>query len=134
MTIALGGDTVLRHRVAPSHSDNMIMVLFPRYRALQCTDVCENHSMPYNDFLDFYYPGWIETLDWVARQDVDLIDVGHYTPATKADQPALRACLVDLHQQVLDLVRAGRSWDERRWRRAPRARSAARCAPGAAHR
>jgi glyoxylase-like metal-dependent hydrolase (beta-lactamase superfamily II) len=112
MTITLGGETVLLHRVAPSHSDSMTMVLFPKYKALQCTDVCESKSMPYNDFLDFYYPGWIETLDWVVRQDVDVIDVGHYTPATKADEVALRAYMVDLHQQVLDLVRDGQSWDQ----------------------
>ncbi|HTK12231.1 MAG TPA: MBL fold metallo-hydrolase [Xanthobacteraceae bacterium] len=112
MTITLGGETVLLHRVAPSHSDSMIMVLFPGYKTLQCTDVCESKSMPYNDFLDFYYNGWIETLDWVAQQDVDVIDVGHYTPATKADEAALRAYMVDLHQQVLDLVRSGQSWDE----------------------
>ena len=112
MTITLGGETVLLHRVAPSHSDSMIMVLFPKYKALQCTDVCESKSIPYNDFLDFYYPGWIETLDWVAAQDVDFIDVGHYSPATKADQAALRTYMVDLHQQVLDLVRSGQSWDQ----------------------
>lgn len=112
MKITLGGETVLLHRVAPSHSDSMTMVLFPKYKALQCTDVCESKTMPYNDFLDFYYDGWIETLDWVAKQDVDIIDVGHYTPATKADQAALRTYMVDLHQQVLDLVRAGQSWDQ----------------------
>jgi glyoxylase-like metal-dependent hydrolase (beta-lactamase superfamily II) len=112
MRITLGGETVMLHRVAASHSDSMIMVLFPKYRALQCTDVCESKSMPYNDFLDFYYPGWIETLDWVAKQDVEVIDVGHYTSATKADQAALRTYMVDLHQQVLDMVRAGQSWDQ----------------------
>ena len=89
MTISLGGETVLLHRVTSSHSDSMIMVLFPGYKALQCTDVCESKSMPYNDLLDFYYDGWIETLDWVAQQDVDVIDVGHYAPATKADEAAL---------------------------------------------
>ena len=112
MTITLGGETVLLHRVAPSHSDSMIMVLFPAYKALQCTDVCESKSMPYNDFLGFYHPGWIETLDWVIKQDVEFIDVGHYTPATRDDQAALRAYMIDLHQQVLDLVRAGQSWDQ----------------------
>jgi glyoxylase-like metal-dependent hydrolase (beta-lactamase superfamily II) len=112
MTITLGGENVLLHRVAPSHSDSMIMVLFPGYKALQCTDACESKSMPYNDFLDFYYDGWIETLDWVAQQDVDVIDVGHYNPATKADEAALRAYLVDLHQQVLALVRSGQLWDQ----------------------
>jgi glyoxylase-like metal-dependent hydrolase (beta-lactamase superfamily II) len=112
MTITLGGEKVLLHRVAPSHSDSMIMILFPEYKALQCTDVCEGKSMPYNDFLDFYYDGWIETLDWVLQQDVDIIDIGHYSPATKADIAAERAYMVDLHQQVLDLVRAGQSWDQ----------------------
>jgi glyoxylase-like metal-dependent hydrolase (beta-lactamase superfamily II) len=112
MMITLGGETVRLHRVDPSHSNSMTMVLFPEYRAVQCTDVCESGSMPYNDFLDFYYDGWVETLDWVLQQDVDIIDVGHYSPATKADIAAERAYMVDLHQQVLDLVRAGQSWDE----------------------
>jgi glyoxylase-like metal-dependent hydrolase (beta-lactamase superfamily II) len=112
MTITLGGETVRLHHVAPSHSNSMILVLFPDYKALQCTDVCESRSMPYNDFLDFYYDGWIETLDWVLQQDVELIDVGHYSPATKAEIAAERDYMIDLHQQVLDLVRAGQSWDE----------------------
>lgn len=112
MEINLGGEKVLLHRVAPSHSDSMTMVLFPRQKALQCTDVCESKSMPYNDFLDFYYPGWIETLDWVIKQDVDIIDVGHYTPATRQDQINLRNYMVDLHQQVLNLVRQGQTWDQ----------------------
>lgn len=111
MTITLGGETVELHRIAPSHSDSMTMVLFPRHHVLQCTDVCESKSMPYNDFLDFYYPGWIETLDWVLAQDVDIIDIGHYSPGTKQDIAAERAYMVDLHQQVLDLTRQGMSWD-----------------------
>lgn len=112
MTITLGGETVRLHHIAPSHSNSMTMVLFPKQRALQCTDVCESKTMPYMDFLDFYYDGWIETLDWVLKQDVDVIDVGHYTPATKDDQRALRAYLIDLHGQVLDLVRKGETWDQ----------------------
>jgi glyoxylase-like metal-dependent hydrolase (beta-lactamase superfamily II) len=112
MTITLGGETVRLVRVAPSHSDSMTMVLFPGQKALQCTDVCESRSMPYNDFLDFYYDGWIETLDWVLQQDVEIIDVGHYTPTTKTDIAAERTYMIDLHQRVLDLVRAGQSWDQ----------------------
>lgn len=112
MSIHLGGETVLLHRVSPSHSDSMTMVLFPRQKALQCTDVCQSKTMPYNDFLDFYYTGWMKTLDWVIAQDVDVIDVGHYTPATRDDQIALRNYMADLHQQVLDLERQGMSWDQ----------------------
>jgi glyoxylase-like metal-dependent hydrolase (beta-lactamase superfamily II) len=76
MTITLGGETVRLHYVAPSHSNSMIMILFPDYKVLQCTDVCESRSMPYNDFLDFYYPGWIETQDCVLQQDVGARSVG----------------------------------------------------------
>ena len=94
MTITLGGETVQLHRVAPSHSDSMIMVLFPKYRALQCTDVYEAKSIPYNDFLDFYYPGWIETLDWVLKQNVDVIDIGHYSPGTNEIAIAARSLFV----------------------------------------
>lgn len=68
--------------------------------------------MPYNDLLDFYYTGWIETLDWVLQQDVDVIDIGHYSPGTTTDIGAKRAYMIDLYQQVLDLVRAGQSWDQ----------------------
>ncbi len=50
MTITMGGETMKLHRVAPSHSNSMVMVYFPGYSALQCTDVCESRSMPYNDF------------------------------------------------------------------------------------
>lgn len=103
---------MLLHRVAPSHSESMIMVLFPNYRALQCTDVCEAKSMSYNDFLDFYYPGWIETMDWVTQQHVDFIDLGHYSPGTKADIIAEREYMIDLHQQGLTLVPDGQSWDQ----------------------
>ena len=46
--------------------------------------------------------GGIETLDWVIAQDVEVIDVGHYTPATIGNARALRAYMIDLHQQVLD--------------------------------
>jgi glyoxylase-like metal-dependent hydrolase (beta-lactamase superfamily II) len=112
MTITLGGETIKLHRVAPSHSNSMVMVYFTGYKALQCTDVCESKAMPYNDFLDFYYDGWIETLDWVIKQDIDVVDVGHYSPATKSDIIAERMYIVDLHEQVLKLVRAGQSWDE----------------------
>ena len=112
MKITLGGEDVLLHRVSSSHSNSMTMVLFPKYKALQCSDVCQNMTLPYNDFLDFYYDGWIETLDWVATQDVDVIDVGHYELSTRQEQAALRVYLTDLNRQILDLVRQGQSWDQ----------------------
>ncbi len=112
--IELGGEKVLlHHEPAGSHSNSMVQVVFPKQRAMQCTDVCQAKTFPYMDFLDFYYDGWIKTLDWVAAQEVDVIDIGHYNdPATKADIAALRAYMVDLHDQVLALSREGKNWDQ----------------------
>src|SRR5436190_2242317 len=81
LTIKLGGETVIVNHIAASHSNNMSVIIFPDYKAMQLTDIGESNTMPYNDFLDFYYDGWIETLDWALKQDVSYIDVGHYTPA-----------------------------------------------------
>lgn len=115
--IELGGQKVLlHHEPAGSHSNSMVQVVFPAQRAMQCTDVCQAKTFPYMDFLDFYYDGWIRTLDWVAQQDVDVIDIGHYEPGTKEDQAALRSYMVDLHDQVLDLSRQGMVWDQL-WRK-----------------
>jgi glyoxylase-like metal-dependent hydrolase (beta-lactamase superfamily II) len=97
LTIELGGETVKLHHIAASHSNSMVLVHFPRQKALQCSDVCQSKTLPYMDFLDFYYDGWIQTLDWVLVQDVEFIDVGHYSPATKEDQRALRDYMIDLH-------------------------------------
>lgn len=112
LTITLDGETVIINHIAPSHSNSMSTVLFPKYKAMQLTDVGESKTMPYNDFLDFYYDGWMETLDWALNQDVDYIDVGHYTPATLDDIRKEREYMTDLHQQVLNLVREGQSWDQ----------------------
>jgi len=37
----------------------------------------------------------------VLEQDVNVVDVGHYSPTTKEGIAAERAYMVDLHQQVL---------------------------------
>lgn len=112
LTIVLGGETVILNHIAPSHSNSMTVVTFPDYKAMQLTDIGQSNTMPYNDFLDFYYDGWIKTLDWVLEQDVTHIDVGHYTPATLENIKEFREYMISLHDQVLALVRQGQSWDQ----------------------
>lgn len=112
LTITLGGETVILNHIAPSHSNSMTVVTFLDYKAMQLTDIGESNTMPYNDFLDFYYDGWIKTLDWALKQDVNYIDIGHYTPATLENIKDLREYMISLHDQVLTLVREGQSWDQ----------------------
>lgn len=112
LTIKLAGETVVLNHIAESHSNSMSIVTFPDYKAMQLTDIGESNTMPYNDFLDFYYDGWIKSLDWALQQDMTYIDVGHYTPATLENIKDLRVYMIDLHDQVLNLVRQGQSWDQ----------------------
>lgn len=112
LILKLGGETVVMNHIAPSHSNSMSIITFPDYKAMQLTDIGESNTMPYNDFLDFYYDGWIKSLDWAVKQDVDYIDVGHYTPATLENIKDLREYMLSLHDQVLSLVRQGQTWDQ----------------------
>lgn len=113
MTVTFGDQEILlHHEPAGNHSNSMAQVLFKDLNAMQCTDVCQSETFPYMDFLDFYYPGWIETLDWVIDKNPDVIDVGHYSPAITEDQVALRDYMTELHDQVLALSRDGQNWDQ----------------------
>jgi glyoxylase-like metal-dependent hydrolase (beta-lactamase superfamily II) len=84
-TLALGGDRVELTFVAPSHSNSMIMIHFPRQGAMMAVDICPVGALPFNDFLDFYYDGWMESLRWLDRQDFDVLDGGHYDLGTKKE-------------------------------------------------
>ena len=111
-TIALGGETIKLYHIASSHSNSMTLVYFPAYKALQCVDVCEaGRALPFNDFPDFYYDGFIATLDWVIKQDAEVINTGHGM-GTKEDQQVARNYMVNLHDQVLSLIRKGMEWDQ----------------------
>jgi hypothetical protein len=58
-----------------------------------------------------YYDGWIETVKWILKQDIDFIDTGHDT-ANLAQQQVHLDYMIDLHDQILSLVRQGRQWEE----------------------
>jgi glyoxylase-like metal-dependent hydrolase (beta-lactamase superfamily II) len=111
MTITLGGETVVLYRIAPSHSNSMIQVYFPKYKALDCPDVCRGDTLPFQDLHDMYYDGWIETINWVLKQDIDFIDTGHDT-ANLAQQQVHLDYMLSLHDQILSLIRQGKTWEE----------------------
>jgi glyoxylase-like metal-dependent hydrolase (beta-lactamase superfamily II) len=111
MTLSLGGESVELYHVAPSHSNALTLVYFPAYKALQCVDVCEaGRALPFNDLPDFYYDGFIETLDWVIKLNPEIINTGHGMGTTE-DQQVARAYMTNLHDQVLALIRKGEEWD-----------------------
>ena len=111
-TLTLGGEQVELAFVAPNHSNSMIMIHFPKQRAMMAVDFCPVGTLPYNDFLDFYYDGWMESLHWLNRQDFDTLEGGHYDLGTKHEVGINIEYMQSLHDQVLALVRAGQSWDQ----------------------
>jgi glyoxylase-like metal-dependent hydrolase (beta-lactamase superfamily II) len=112
LTLALGGEQVELAFVAPNHSNSMIMIHFPKQRAMMAVDICPVGALPFNDFLDFYYDGWMESLHWLNRQDFDTLEGGHYDLGTKKEVGINIEYMQSLHDQVLALVRAGQSWDQ----------------------
>jgi glyoxylase-like metal-dependent hydrolase (beta-lactamase superfamily II) len=110
MTLKLGGETVELYHIAPSHSNSLALVYFPADKVLQCVDVCDANRLPFNDLPDFYYEGYVQTLDWVIKLNPDIVNSGHVQGNTK-DQQNCRDYIVSLHDQVLALIRNGEEWE-----------------------
>ena len=112
MTVELGGEAVKLTRVAPSHSNSMIIIEFPKQRAVMAVDFCPVNGLPYNDLPDFYYDGWMESLEHLNTLDFDVLESGHLELGTKANVALNIEYMRSLHDQVLKLLREGQPWDQ----------------------
>jgi len=112
MTIELGGKTVELSYVGPSHSDNMIVMLFPEERALFTVDFITVKRLPYRTLSDAYFPNWMDAIAQVEAMDFDILVPGHGPMGTKADAADHRRYLEDLYDGVLEAARAGRAVDQ----------------------
>lgn len=111
-TLELGSDRIEVRHIAPSHSNSLLLVRFPRQRAIQAVDITTPGSVPFNEFPDFYYDGWVETLQWILRQDIDIVEGGHHRLGSLDDVRVNLEYLTSLHDQIVHHVRAGRCWEE----------------------
>ena len=112
MTLELGGKRVELHYLGRSHSDNMIVMLFPEERALFTVDFVSVKRLPYQTLSDSYFPDWIHAVEAIDRIDFDILVPGHGPMGTKADAADHGAYLRDLYDAVLAAARAGQSLDE----------------------
>jgi glyoxylase-like metal-dependent hydrolase (beta-lactamase superfamily II) len=112
MTLELG-DTVLELAyVGKNHSDNSILVRFPRERILFAVDFIPVNSYSFRDFQDTYMPDWIESLRRVEAMDFDVLAPGHGPLGTKANVTMFREYLQDLRAEVVRYAREGKPVDE----------------------
>lgn len=111
-TIELGGTVVELSYVGKNHSDNSIVMRFPRERLLFAVDFIPVNSYSFRDFPDAYMPDWIESLRRVEAMDFDVLVPGHGALGTKASVAMFREYLQDLRSEVLRHARDGKSLDE----------------------
>lgn len=109
MHIELGGTLVELTYVGKNHSNNSIVMRFPRERIVFAVDFIPVKQLAWREFLDGYMPDWVESLRRVEAMDFDILAPGHGALGTKADVVAFREYLTDLYTGVLDGVRAGKS-------------------------
>ena len=112
MTIELGGTVVELAYVGRNHSDNSIVMRFPRERLLFAVDFIPVNSYSFRDFPDAYMPDWIESLKRVEAMDWDVLVPGHGPLGNKATVMMFREYLQDLRDEVTRHAREGKSLDE----------------------
>ena len=112
MTLELGGTVVELIYVGRNHSDNSIVMRFPRERLLFAVGFIPVNSFAFRDFPDAYMPDWIESLRRVEALDFDVLVPGHGPLGTRANVTMFREYLQDLRAEVVKYAREGKSADE----------------------
>jgi glyoxylase-like metal-dependent hydrolase (beta-lactamase superfamily II) len=112
LTLELGGSVLELVYVGKNHSDNSIVMRFPRERVLFAVDFIPVNAYSFRDFPDAYMPDWIESLRRVEAMDFDVLVPGHGPLGTRASVTMFREYLQDLRAEVVRYAREGKSVDE----------------------
>ncbi len=112
LTIELGGTVVELSYVGKNHSDNSIVMRFPKEGILFAVDFIPVKSLAWRVFADAYMPDWVESLNKVEQMEFTILAPGHGPLGGKADLVAFRQYLADLHREVLAGLRAKKSVDD----------------------
>ena len=114
MTIELGGTVLELSYVGRNHSDNSIVMRFPRERVLFAVDFIPVESLAFRDFPDAYIDDWIESLKRVELLDFDILAPGHGPLGRKDHVRMFGEYMADLRGEVLKYAREGKSLEEMR--------------------
>lgn len=111
-TIELGGTVVELHYVGRNHSNNSLVMRFPKEKVAFAVDFIPVNAVSFRDFPDAYIDEWIESLRRVEAMEFDILAPGHGPLGTKANVTAFSGYLEDLRAQVLAAARAGKSLED----------------------
>jgi glyoxylase-like metal-dependent hydrolase (beta-lactamase superfamily II) len=112
MSIELGGTVVELAYVGRNHSDNSIVVRFPKERLLFAVDFIPVESLAFRDFPDAYVQDWIDSLKLVEAMDFDVLAPGHGPLGRKEHVRMFREYLEELRGEVTRYAREGKPVDE----------------------
>jgi glyoxylase-like metal-dependent hydrolase (beta-lactamase superfamily II) len=112
MTIELGGTVLELAYVGRNHSDNSVVMRFPKERLLFAVDFIPVEAMAFRDFPDAYIEEWIESLRRVELMDFDVLVPGHGPVGRKEHVRMFREYMEDLRGAVLQYAREGKSLEE----------------------
>jgi glyoxylase-like metal-dependent hydrolase (beta-lactamase superfamily II) len=112
MTIELGGTVVELTYVGRNHSDNSIVMRFPRERLLFAVDFIPVEMVAFRDFPTSWIEDWIESLKGVEAMDFDVLVPGHGPVGRREHVRMFREYMEDLRGEVIRLAREGKSLDE----------------------
>lgn len=111
-TIELGGTVLELSWVGRNHSNNSLVMRFPREKIVFAVDFIPVNAIAFRDFPDAYLDEWIESLRKVEGLEFDILAPGHGGLGNKANVTAFRNYLEDLRAQVLAAARVGKSLEE----------------------
>lgn len=112
LTLELGGTTVELSYVGRNHSDNSIVMRFPKERVLYAVDFIPVMAIAFRDLPDAYLPDWLDSLKRVEAMDFDILAPGHGPLGNKDSVRQFHAYLDELYGNVLKQARDGRKVDE----------------------
>jgi len=112
LTLELGGTVVELSYLGRNHSDNSIVMRFPKERLLFAVDFIPVGAVAFRDFPDAYIEDWIESLKRVEQLDFDVLVPGHGPLGKREHVSMFRGYLEDLRGEVLKYAREGKSLDD----------------------
>ncbi len=111
-TLELGGTVMELIHVGRNHSNNSLVMRFPKEKVIFAVDFIPVNTVAFRNFPDAYLDEWIESLRRVEDLEFDILAPGHGALGNKANVTAFRGYLEDLRAQVLAAARAGKSLEE----------------------
>jgi glyoxylase-like metal-dependent hydrolase (beta-lactamase superfamily II) len=112
LAIELGGTVAEVTYLGKNHSNDSVVVRFPKEKLLFAVDFAPVNSMAFRDFPDAYVDEWIESLKWLEGMDFDVLVPGHGNLGSKADIRKFRGYLEELRAEVLKYAREGKTLEQ----------------------